>query len=238
MSRIPQITSRDAVSPDTYPIFDSIVASRGAVRGPFTVLMYSPEVARRVAEYGAFVRFESSLPSHLREAAATTVVREYECAYEWAMHSVSAPEAGVSPATMAVIRDRASLDSLPSDEQAVIRYARELVATHHVTDDTFAAVHAILGDKGTAELTAAIGYYCAIGCVLNALEVPAPEGPTPPLPGGPHPSPALRPHPSHHPLAYGQTGQTGKRANGQSATIFPAPSVVASHRRQARRGNL
>jgi len=179
MTRIPQITSRDAVSPEAYPVFDSIVASRGAIRGPFTVLMHSPEVAGRVANYGTFVRFESSLPSHLREVAATTVVREYECAYEWAMHNLNAPEAGVSAETMAVIRDRAPLDSLASDEQAVIRYARELVASHHVTDDTFAAVHALLGDKGTVELTAAIGYYCAIGCVLNALEVPAPEGGAP-----------------------------------------------------------
>ena len=176
MTRIPQITSRDAVSPNAYPVFDSIVASRGNIRGPFTVLMHSPVLCGRVADYGTFVRFESSLPHHLREIAATTVVREYECAYEWAMHNINAPEAGVSPETMAAIRDRAMVDSLPADEQAVIRYARELVITHHVTDETFGAVHALLGDKGVAELTGAIGYYCAIGCVLNALEVPAPEG--------------------------------------------------------------
>jgi 4-carboxymuconolactone decarboxylase len=125
------------------------------------------------------VRFESSLPPRLREAVATTVVREYECAYEWAMHANSALEAGVSAETMAVIRERAPLDALPADEQAVIRFARELVATHQVSDATFAPVHALLGDRGTAELTAVVGYYCLIGCVLNALEVPPPAGGAP-----------------------------------------------------------
>ena len=179
MTRIPQITDRDDVPPEAHAVFDAIVASRGSVRGPFTVLMHSPEAAGRVAHLGSFVRFESSLPSRLREVAATTVVREYECAYEWAMHAGSAPEAGVSSQTLAVIRDRAPLDSLPAEEQAVIRFARELVATHHVGDATFAPVHALLGDRGTAELTAVIGYYCLIGCVLNALEVPAPAGGAP-----------------------------------------------------------
>ena len=176
MTRIPQITDRAQVPPEAHAIFDAIAASRGSVRGPFSVLMHSPEVAGRIAHLGSFVRFESSLPPHLREAAATTVVRDYECAYEWAMHSVSAPDAGVSEATLDIIRRQAPLDSLTPDEQTVIRYTRELVHERHVSDATFAPVHAILGDKGTAELTAAIGYYCAVACVLNALEVPAPPG--------------------------------------------------------------
>jgi 4-carboxymuconolactone decarboxylase len=179
MTRIPQITDRDDVTPEGREVFDAIVASRGGVRGPFTVLMHSPEVAGRVAHLGSFVRFESSLPSHLREAAATTVVRERDCAYEWAMHVNNAPEAGVSAATMSVIRDKAALDGLPVDEQAVIRYTRELVREHHVSQATFERAQAILGDRGITELTAAIGYYCMIACVLNAFEVPAPAGGSP-----------------------------------------------------------
>ena len=177
MARIPQITRRDDVPEDAQAIFDTITASRGNVRGPFSVLMHSPEVAGRLAHLGTFIRFESSLPPAVQVLAATMAVRECECTYEWATHVTLCAEAGVSEATLDVIRRKASLDGLPPTEQQVLRYARDLVRDYKVSDETFAAVHGILGDRGTAELTATISYYVALACVLNAFEVPA-------LPGG------------------------------------------------------
>ena len=177
MTRIPQLTSRDQVPAEAWPIFDAIVASRGNVRGPFSVLMHSPEVAGRTAHLGTFVRFESSLPPLIRELTVMTAARESECAYEWGAHVAAAGEAGISDATVQAIKHRLPVDNLPVQDQALVRFARELVRDHKVSDATFVAVHGILGDGGIAELTAAIGYYCLLACVLNAFEVP-------PLPGG------------------------------------------------------
>ncbi len=177
MTRIPQLTNRDQVAAEARPIFDAIAASRGTVRGPFSVLMHSPEVAGRTAHLGTFVRSESSLAPDIREITVMTAARECECAYEWAAHVVSAREAGVSDATIEVIKQRLPVDSLPPREQALVRYARETVRDHKVSDNTFEAVHGLLGDRGMAELTVAVGYYCLLACVLNAFEVP-------PLPGG------------------------------------------------------
>lgn len=177
MTRIPQLTNRDQVAAEAWPIFDAITASRGNVRGPFSVLMHSPEVAGRTAHLGTFVRFESSLTPPIRELTVMTAARECECAYEWAAHVASAREAAVSDATIEVIKHRLPVDSLPPLDQALVRFARELVRDHKVSDGTFAAVHGVLGDRGIAELTAAVGYYCLLACVLNAFEVP-------PLPGG------------------------------------------------------
>src|ERR1700731_2591480 len=61
MARLPSITSKDQVAAKDRDTFDSIVASRGAVQGPFTMFLHSPEVAGRVADLGAYVRFEGSL---------------------------------------------------------------------------------------------------------------------------------------------------------------------------------
>ncbi|MBI4213593.1 MAG: carboxymuconolactone decarboxylase family protein [Chloroflexi bacterium] len=177
MTRIPQITARDDVPVEGRGAFDAITASRGNVRGPFSVLMHSPELAARAAHLGTFVRFESSLPPLVRELAATTTVRECECAYEWATHVISAREAGISDATVDVIRRKASLDGLARKERQILRYARELVRNHQVSEETFAPVHELLGDRGSAELTAIVGYYVMLACVLNAFEVP-------PSPGG------------------------------------------------------
>ena len=48
MARLPYITSKDQVPAKDHAIYDSIVASRGAVQGPFLMFMHSPEVAERV----------------------------------------------------------------------------------------------------------------------------------------------------------------------------------------------
>src|SRR5204863_375392 len=66
MARLPSITSKDQVAAKDRDTFDSIVASRGAVQGPFTMFLHSPEVAGRVADLGAYVRFEGSLDMKVR----------------------------------------------------------------------------------------------------------------------------------------------------------------------------
>ena len=177
MTRIPSITNREDVPAEAHPIFDSIVASRGAVRGPFAVLMHSPVLAGRLADLGSFVRFESSLPPAGAQLAVSAAIRDCECDYEWATHVVSMRTAGISDATIDVLRRNGETDTLSPEEQLAIRYARELVRDHRLSDATFGAMHKLLGDRGVAELTAAIGYYTLLACVLNGLEVPpAPDG--------------------------------------------------------------
>jgi 4-carboxymuconolactone decarboxylase len=177
MTRIPSITNRDDVPADAHTVFDSIVASRGAVRGPFAVLMHSPVLAGRLADLGSFVRFESSLPPPIAQLAVSAAIRDCECAYEWATHVVSMRAAGIKDATIDVLRRNGDIDALSPEEQLPIRYARELVRDHRLTDETFAAMHRLIGDRGIAELTTAIGYYTLLACVLNGLEVPpAPDG--------------------------------------------------------------
>ena len=61
MARLPYITSKDQVAAKDHAVFDSVVASRGAVQGPFLMFMHSPEVAGRVAHLGAYVRFEGAV---------------------------------------------------------------------------------------------------------------------------------------------------------------------------------
>src|SRR5258705_12210946 len=83
MAPLTPITRKDQVPAKDQAIVDSIVASRGALQGPFTMFLHSPEVAGRVAHLGAYVRFEGSLDMRVRVLAAMTVAREYEALYVW-----------------------------------------------------------------------------------------------------------------------------------------------------------
>jgi len=47
-----------------------IVASRGGLGLPFELLLASPEVARRTASLGEYLRFHSELAADLRELAS------------------------------------------------------------------------------------------------------------------------------------------------------------------------
>ena len=178
MARVPEIETKDGVPEDKWDIFDSIASSRGSVRGPFAVLLNSPEVAGRVAHLGAYIRFESTLSPAERELAIITTSREFDCDYEWSVHETLAREAGVRSDAIDVVANRRDLDSLTEDEATIVRYGREMFQDHRVSDSTFAAAKARFGDQGVTELTATMGYYGMLACALNALEVePAPDTP-------------------------------------------------------------
>src|ERR1700721_484221 len=99
MARLPHITRKDQVDAKHHAAFDSIVASRGAVAGPFLMFMHSPEVAERVAHLGAYVRFEGSLDMRVRVLAAMTVAREFHAMYVWGAQTGGAPRLGGPRAT-------------------------------------------------------------------------------------------------------------------------------------------
>ena len=105
MARLPPITGKTEVAAKDHGIVDGIVASRGAVQGPFTMFLHAPELAGRLAHLGAYVRFEGSLDMRARVLAAMTVAREFEAVYVWGAQTGAARRLGVPEATIAAIRD-------------------------------------------------------------------------------------------------------------------------------------
>ncbi len=173
--RIPAVTDRDQVPEDQRPVWDAIVASRGSVRGPFALLMHSPEVAGRVAHVGTFVRFESSLEPTARELAAMVTAHLLDCEYEVAAHERQAREAGVPDATLQAIRgDR--FGEVDAEYRWVCDLTRQLVVDHRIAPAAFDEARGRLGERGLVELTATIGYYAMIAATLNAFESPGPGG--------------------------------------------------------------
>lgn len=180
-TRVPYLTDREQISEDGHEAYDSIAESRGHVGGPFGVLLNSPEVADRVGHLGAYVRFESELADPVRELAILTTAREFDCAYEWAAHEPIARDAGVREAAIEAVADRESTDDLADEESLVVRYGRHLFGEYAVPDPLFEAAEERFGVGGVVELTATMGYYSMIACVLNAFEVIPEEG-SPELP--------------------------------------------------------
>ena len=176
MARIAKIETKEALAPEHHGVFDAIAQSRGRVQGPFPMLLHSPELAGRVAHLGAHVRFEMGLSQKLKELVILTVARELDCAFEWSVHAGHARAAGITDDCIEAVRTRREPAGLTPEEVGVRRYARELIQSHRVSAETFAAAEAHLGAAGCVELSAFIGYYVLLACVLNSMEVEPAEG--------------------------------------------------------------
>ena len=181
MARLPNL-AREDLKPEDRKHVDAIVGTRGGIRGPFGVLLHSPDLASRVAATGAYVRFEGEMPNALREVVILVTAREIRNQYEFSAHARLAREAGVSEDTIqAIVQGRAPY-GLGGDEQLVARYAQELARDHGVSDAAYEAIEGRFGVQATVDLTVLIGHYVLVGMVLSAFQVDLPPGMTPELP--------------------------------------------------------
>jgi 4-carboxymuconolactone decarboxylase len=175
MARLTNVT-RDQLKPEQQKFYDSIADSRGTVRGPYGVLLHSPDLAARVAHTGSYVRFDLDVPESLKETVIIATAREIKNQYEFAAHARLARQAGVSENTIQAIARGSAPQGLSGDEEKLVRYVHELLRNHKISDATFNAVKDRFGMQKTLELTALIGHYLLVGQILTAFEVDLPEG--------------------------------------------------------------
>ncbi len=168
MARLPG-RSREDLPEEGRRVYDEIVASRGEVDEAFQVLLPRPELLRRIAHLGSYIRFGSSLPASIRECIILAAAREMHSEFEWASHEPQARQAGVSDDTLHAIRK----GELPSGdgEGAVVQLVYETLRDHRVTDAVFGRVERAFGVEGMTEVAATLGYYALLGSILNVFDV-------------------------------------------------------------------
>lgn len=171
MARISLVEKKESLPPEHQGIYDAIAQSRGQVRGPFLALLHSPPLAERTAHLGGYIRFESQLEPKILELAALAAARELECKHEWAAHIGHAQNAGISMQTIRAVHQRKGPENFSSEEAQVISCVQELLRSHRLSERTFQALYARLGERGMVELMATIGYYAMLACTLNAFDV-------------------------------------------------------------------
>ena len=175
MARLTSITSKEQVAPKDHAIVDGIVASRGALQGPFTMFLHSPELAGRLAHLGAYVRFEGSLDKRVRVLAAMAVARELDAVYVWGAQTGQAKKLGVPEATITAIREKHTRGVPPEDAQ-IVEFTRDLLRKHRVDAASMKALQQRFGDEQFIELTGTIGYYSMLAMTVNACELEAGPG--------------------------------------------------------------
>lgn len=168
--RIRPITTRDGLTAPQQTSFDAITASRGAVVGPFTVLLHRPELAASAEAMGGYLRYRSPLDATVREAVILTVAALLDCRFELHAHEALARDASVD---VDAIRSGRT-NQLRDDVRVAVEIARRLLIDHHIPDDLFARARTHWDEPALLDLIALVGYYQLLAAVLNGFEVMPP----------------------------------------------------------------
>ncbi|HTD91427.1 MAG TPA: hypothetical protein VK663_12240 [Burkholderiales bacterium] len=175
MARLTPITSKNQVPAEHHPIVDHIVASRGSVHGPFTMLLHCPPLADHLVPLGAYVRFEGKLDKRVRVLAAMTVAREFDAVYVWGAQTSAARNQDVAETTITAIREKHSR-GVPAEDAQIIDFTRDLIRKHRVDAASMKALQQRFGNEQLIELTGTIGYYSLLAMTANACELEAAPG--------------------------------------------------------------
>ena len=167
----------ETLSPAQLKMVESVMSGkRGAMQGPYNVLLRSPELGNLAQQFGAHTRFNSSLPLALNELAILLVARFWSCQFVWWAHRRIAREAGLDEALIQAIATGQSPQNLAVDVAAVYGFCNELLQARAVSDVTYAAAVQLFGEAGVVDLMGTMSYYTLVCMSLNVDQYPLPEG--------------------------------------------------------------
>jgi 4-carboxymuconolactone decarboxylase len=173
MPRIAPITGKADVAPEHHAVVEQVEAVFGNVRGPFSMLLHSPQLAERAVHLVKFIREQSIVEGKLRSLAVLAFVRERESPYVWAAQVNLARENGLREPAIDILRAKGDLAALEPHERDIARFGRQLARSNRVDQTLFDTLLQRYGVQWLVELTAAINFYGMLAGIANAFEVPA-----------------------------------------------------------------
>jgi 4-carboxymuconolactone decarboxylase len=146
------------------------------VRGPFAIWLRHPELVDKANVLGNHLREGTDVPQKLSKLAILVTARAWNTPYEWYAHERMAIECGVAREIVEAIRanDMPVFDD-PEDE-CVYKVTLELQRDKAVSDATYGAAVAAMGEDRVIDLVAIIGFCTMVAITLNAFNAPLPDG--------------------------------------------------------------
>jgi 4-carboxymuconolactone decarboxylase len=174
--RFPPLTYKE-MSPAQKKMFENLISGeRRGAGGPFNVLLRSPEMGDLAQQFGASMRFHSSIPRRLNEMAILITARHWTSHFEWYAHRRAAQDAGLNQAIIDAIATGRRPAMMAADELAVYDFCTELLTAKQVSDRTFQAAKEKFGERGVVDLVGVMGYYQLVSMLLNIDRYPLPAG--------------------------------------------------------------
>ncbi len=148
----------------------------GALIGPFNPLLESPEISASFWDYQVAEERHTTLSGRERQVVILAVGAVWRAPYELYSHSAAARTAGLSPEQVDTLAGGGMPDQLSAREQCAWRFARQLTAERHIEQSLYDEAAELLGTHGITDMLHLIDAYQTVCGVLNAFDIPAPEG--------------------------------------------------------------
>jgi len=169
-SRLP-LPNVDAFDNAQREIYESILATRGNISGPFLAWMHSPGLASPAEKLGAFCRYKTVFELVESELLILCVAARYQCLGEQQIHEPIALKAGLSVQAVEFLR-AGQVPPLANARQRLIhQLASELLQSNRIADPLYREGMAAFGERGMVELVGIVGYYTLVAMTLNAFEM-------------------------------------------------------------------
>jgi 4-carboxymuconolactone decarboxylase len=149
---------------------------RGEVRGPFNVLLRSPELMSPLQKVGEYLRFRCQLDRRIAEMATLIAARHWTQVYEWNAHHPLALKAGLKPEIAQAIAEGRRPSGMAVDEEIVYDVLTEALQNKSVSDMTYERGIKQFGEQNLVDLLAIAGYYAMLAMLLNVARTQLPEG--------------------------------------------------------------
>lgn len=175
MTRVP-LAKRENMDAAGQAVWDEIETSRGGVARNYAALLNNPQAAGSMAHLGGYARYETPLDPRIKALAVLTAAREACGHYVWTVNQPAAKAAGLSDEIIAAIQEYRAPAGFEANDAAVVQFVLELLRGHRISDATFEAVRAMVGDSGAVDVMIVIGYYYSLAHCLQGLEVDLPDG--------------------------------------------------------------
>ena len=175
MTRVPYAT-RENMDTAGQAVWDEIETSRGGVAPNYAALLNNPQASGAMAGLGGYARYETSLDPRIKALAVLTAAREACGHYVWTVNQPAAKAAGLSDEVIAAIREYRAPTGLDENDASIVQFMLEILRQHRVSDATFEAVRAMVGDAGVVDILVVTGYYHTLAHCLQALDVDLPDG--------------------------------------------------------------
>jgi 4-carboxymuconolactone decarboxylase len=174
--RFKPLTYAEMTAPQKKMFENLLNGERRGASGPFNVLLRSPEMGDLLQQFGASMRYHSSIPPKLNELAIIITARQWTSQYEWYAHRRAAQTAGLSQAIIDAVAAGTRPAGMAPEEAAVYDFVNELLTTKQVSDATFKTATDRFGERGVVDLIGVSGYYQIVSMLLNVDRYPLPAG--------------------------------------------------------------
>jgi 4-carboxymuconolactone decarboxylase len=148
---------------------------RSGLGGPFNVMLRSPEMGDAAQHLGTFSRF-NTMSGKLRELAIIMTARFWTSHFEWYAHKNAALQQGLNPSIVDAIATGEVPTGMDAEETVVYNLVSELLYDRRVSDTTFQAAVAMMGERSVVDVVGIVGYYSMVSLFLNLDEYPLPDG--------------------------------------------------------------